>query len=233
MAASTGADAGIVWSGNPGTLFTGPVAVVNNRLNNMTSHGQAFSIGRVGGSVAGVASAWFVGSVNSGAGTSTGNLELRGQAGAGIKFIGYAGDASRFNAGDKIDGGTLFNLGLLNFQRNSLGTAVSYDGSFRPPANGTVQAFVGFSLTKGSLAGDLGWIKVKVTADGSGMPTGMTVLEWAYNDISGDPILAGQTQAVPEPGTMALALLASGAGGVLALRRARAKAKAGVETATA
>jgi hypothetical protein len=72
--------------------------------------------------------------------------------------------------------------------------------------------FIGFELANG----DLGWLRVEVTADDQNV----TAIDWAYNDVAGAPINAGQTSsAVPEPS--ALGLLALGSAGVLAWRRRR------------
>jgi len=101
--------------------------------------------------------------------------------------------------------------------RSRLSTGYVY-GNF--PANGA--GFVGFSMS----GGKLGWIKLSLTTDGNGIPSSVTVLGWAYNDVVGDPINAGQTtNAVPEPGTMAMGLLASGAAGLVALRKAKKRAQ--------
>jgi len=86
-------------------------------------------------------------------------------------------------------------------------------GHFGP---GVSQGFVGFS----NISGDLGWLQVKVTISG-GFPTQLELIGWAYNDVAGAPIDAGQTGATPEPGTLALSLLAFGAAGILALRKRR------------
>ena len=79
-----------------------------------------------------------------------------------------------------------------------------------------------------------GWIQVKVNSD-----TSFSGLAYAYA-TNGDTITAGQTTstaAVPEPGTMAMGLLASGAAGLVALRKAKARvaaeAAAGTEPAIA
>jgi len=106
-------------------------------------------------------------------------------------------------------------------------------GPFVPPANGTRTGYVGFRSQ-----GHLGWIHLKITGDGRQAPTSFTIIDYAYNDVSGGGINAGQTTsaAVPEPGTMAMGLLASGAAGLVALRRAKARAAAeaaGAEPAVA
>jgi hypothetical protein len=80
--------------------------------------------------------------------------------------------------------------------------------------NGT--AYAPIKLTNG----DLGWLKIAVPNSAHGVPVGVDILAWAYNDVAGQPILTGQT-TVPEPSSLALALLAAGSVGVLAFRRRR------------
>ncbi len=92
-------------------------------------------------------------------------------------------------------------------------------GSFGP---GVVTGFVGFRASNG----DLGWIQLRVSDTGSSTyPNEVTVIDWAYNDVSGGSIFAGQTTAVPEPSSLALGLLAAGSAGLAALRRAKVRAQ--------
>jgi len=113
------------------------------------------------------------------------------------------------------------------------------DGSFGPGAilrqhntsnlvgawgPGTVTSFLGFKVKSGALAGDLGWLEIKVSATGNpAYPDEAQVLGWAYNKSSGAVIDAGQTGviATPEPAGVALGLLAIGAAGILAFRKRR------------
>ena len=68
-------------------------------------------------------------------------------------------------------------------------------------------------------ANKLGWIEVKLTADGLGDHESLSILSGAYNDQAGASIHVG---TVPEPSSFAyLGLLAAGAGGVLALKKFR------------
>jgi hypothetical protein len=77
---------------------------------------------------------------------------------------------------------------------------------------------------------DNGWLKLKIQdLNGDGYPDSMTLLGYAYNDVAGASILAGDTGAsantTPEPSTAGMLLLALGAAGVTALKRSRKTAQ--------
>ena len=79
---------------------------------------------------------------------------------------------------------------------------------------------VGFAGIK-TAGGDLGWIRLIFTMDpNGGAPAYVTAIDWAYNNVAGQSITAGQTTAVPEPS--AAALLALAGAGAAFLRRKRA-----------
>jgi len=80
-------------------------------------------------------------------------------------------------------------------------------------------AFAGIRIQNGG--SHLGWIRIKLQASGSsGYVNEVTVIDWAYNEVSGASIGAGNT-GIPEPDSKAMALLAFGAAGVLAWRKRR------------
>jgi len=82
--------------------------------------------------------------------------------------------------------------------------------------------YVGFRT---DVNGGAGWLKIHILDRNSdGYPDQAVLISYAYNNVAGGTILAGQTTdalSTPEPGTASLALLAAGAAGVLALRRRR------------
>jgi hypothetical protein len=83
---------------------------------------------------------------------------------------------------------------------------------------GSVTGYAGFETKNGVL----GWVEVRVGSPGTNPGISVQVLSYAYNNVPGGPINAGQTtSAIPEPGTMAMVLLAAGAAGLTALRRAK------------
>jgi hypothetical protein len=77
--------------------------------------------------------------------------------------------------------------------------------------------YAGFQMTTSKGAREEGWIRLSFE---SGVPGSLEITGWAYN--TDGPIDAGETGAVPEPGTLALMLLAGGAAGVLAWKRRQA-----------
>jgi hypothetical protein len=77
--------------------------------------------------------------------------------------------------------------------------------------------FAGFEIP-GPNGPEMGWFQLSFDSD---FPGSLAITGWAYN--TDGPIDAGQTSATPEPGTLALMLLATGAAGVLAWKRRRAR----------
>jgi hypothetical protein len=87
---------------------------------------------------------------------------------------------------------------------------------FGPPDVTGFVGFMAYSTVNPSPILRFGWIRVRWSADPiSGFPNSIEALDWAIED-SGAAILAG---AVPEPGTMSMALLAAGAAGIVAWRK--------------
>lgn len=89
--------------------------------------------------------------------------------------------------------------------------------------------FIGLSFSAGGGNTDYGWIELKFTNNGGGVPYYLDALAFGINTNTGQTpgtLLAGEIDGgfIPEPGTLSLALLASGAAGVMALRRRRKQA---------
>jgi hypothetical protein len=150
--------------------------------------------------------------------------------GAGISFGRDYGNAKNYAAGAPmgVSANTLAHAENVRSATQNIGSGWFRSfGQFgaigtNSKRAGTVEGFNGFQLA--SANHDLGWLRVEV-GPASSTTAGMTltIIDYAYNS-SGGPINAGQTSSVPEPGTMALALLAAGAAGVASIRRARARA---------
>jgi hypothetical protein len=92
-------------------------------------------------------------------------------------------------------------------------------GSFQPGVPG----YVGFALDAGGGNINYGWLKLEFSFDPQTTQGVLEALGFGYETTAGAKIAAGDTggAATPEPGTMALSILAAGAAGVVALRRRR------------
>jgi hypothetical protein len=116
-----------------------------------------------------------------------------GLGGATLIGASYAGPFSsiavrRFNSGDTIPAEVPALSGsLLQISATNLGTLFTYSGQFG--INNT-----GFAGFVNSVGGSLhaGWIKIR-TEPSIGRLFAVSVLEWAYEDVAGRSILAGQT----------------------------------------
>jgi hypothetical protein len=121
-------------------------------------------------------------------------------------------DLYRFPQGAPIKGGRSY--GGLVPRSGGIAQAFIHSvprGNFRFSSPG----FAGFS----TVGGDLGWIRIEVfDRNHDGFVDAIEAIDWAYNNTPGAPINAGQ---VPEPGSLSLALLATGSAGLLAWRRRR------------
>ena len=130
---------------------------------------------------------------------------------------------SVISAGGNLLGGTRLLRAVLVTTSNATKTIL-----FGKWKASQTTSFAGVRFGIGS--GDhFGWIRIHVTDDHNGVPDSVTAVDWAYCSDPGVGINAGATQGdclqaggqagVPEPS--GLALLAAGAGGVLAWRRRR------------
>ena len=173
--------------------------------------------------------------VNAGIGGNSVHINIG--TGAGIDAEAFAGTSFGLESVGLRGGGSnavmVSGYGLRNV---ASGVAISGSGSFAggAAAFGTIfgGSFGAFSPSNMGFAGvrlndpmgtHFGWIRLHVIS-----ATSMTVIDWAYNDVAGAPINAGDqsTTAVPEPSTMTMVLLGAGSAGVLAWRRRRNEAAA-------
>ncbi|QDU89415.1 PEP-CTERM motif protein [Pirellulimonas nuda] len=137
---------------------------------------------------------------------------VNGYPGKLVGFNNGLAYVSALSAGSLIDGSTL-GTGFFG--------SLAY-GAANPNAefNSVSGAYIGLSFPIGGNAPQFahyGWVRVSIdNAAGT-----FVINDWAYDDVPGQGILAGQ---VPEPGS--LGLLAAGALGVAALKRRRSAAQA-------
>lgn len=109
---------------------------------------------------------------------------------------------------------------------NPLAVAAFFSGSPFGKFVAGVPGYVGLAIKTGGGQFDYGWVKLVFTNAISGLPQTLTALSFGVEETPGVAIKAGQTSdavvsSTPEPGTMTLTLLATGAAAVIALRRRR------------
>ncbi len=124
--------------------------------------------------------------------------------GKAVGFFSGFGYASALEAGNLIDASTTsggpFQASMAYGVNNPNAEFNNVDG-----------AFIGVEFPINAMS-HFGWIRVSIdNAAGT-----FVVNDWAYNDVPGEGLVAGQ---IPEPGT--LGLLAAGAAGLAAMRRRR------------
>jgi hypothetical protein len=149
----------------------------------------------------------------------------------GGQYFGFLnstkGMVKKLSSGYRISGGRAPFENFYNLPASQNLRTSNHQGSRAGWAASKV-GFAGFSFeTTGMAQKDYGWLRLEFTLGNNGVPNKFDVIDWGYNNTGGS-ILAGQGAAAPvttpEPSTSALALLAAGAGGVLALRRRRKNA---------
>jgi len=113
---------------------------------------------------------------------------------------------AKFDLNDTIDSSLTFSTGSY-FENQGSG----------PWNGGATNKYTGFQLNTGTLSNMFGWIRMDYDDDNASI----TVKDFAYDD-SGSAILAGaSTQAVPEPASATLILVAGSV--IYGLRRLRKK----------
>ena len=136
-------------------------------------------------------------------------------------LMGDGHGLKRLNSGQKISAGAgpFSAHGVLAIASNLRERYGSISGTWftRPFNANNLEGFAGVRFTQGGQT-HYGWIRLETTIPNGRGPLVLKAIDWAYNDVPDAPINAG---AIPEPSSMALALLAAGSLGVLAWRRRR------------
>lgn len=141
---------------------------------------------------------------------------------SGLQFLGHSQAIARLGSGVRVSSGAgSFQYGHLHLKLKSAGSSGVPFNRSSGQWNGGEPAFAGFRFqtNTNSSTADLryGWLELKIDMDADNYPDAVTLLAAAYDDAG----LAVTTPVTtPEPGTAGLALLALGAAGVTALRRA-------------
>jgi MYXO-CTERM domain-containing protein len=145
------------------------------------------------------------------------------RGGHGLSIMNTGGEVNRLVSGAVITSGRVFNGGYNAGVFESFKTGWAGNYQFRTVNGLWGQNATAFAGIKFQSAGQphLGWVRIRLQ-DTNSADT-VTAVDWAYNSVAGASILAGDTGsgATPEPSTRAMAVLALGAAGVLALRRRR------------
>jgi hypothetical protein len=154
-------------------------------------------------------------------GPSAGSLHVSAKGANVATFPGYL--AARFEPGDPIGPADVFGQTSSGGKHFAGGLMSRFSGprSFGNWPN--EQGYLGFDFS--SHGKHFGWAAATVRE----APLRLYISEYAYDTVAGQAIRAGQTSAVPEPGT--LALLALGAAGLAALRRRKHSAVSHHESA--
>jgi hypothetical protein len=204
LAMATGASASLITSGIVSQVYPGTVSV--NAQGPTTQLGLGMGSGH---------SVKIHASSGISAGGPFGELDLRPGTSVKIFFTG-ANSAKNFGFGSTIRGSHAAKTAEI--------VAAFFTGSHFGKFVSGEPGFAGLSISAGPGATDYGWIELVFTTR-SDVPDDLTVLGYGIDTNPNQQIQAGQIDNgyIPEPGTMELALLASGAAGVLALRRRRRK----------
>jgi hypothetical protein len=239
LAMATNAAAGSITYSGVLNVSTSPVVSVNTNPT-VSSHTNGFRKVNILNS----AGRYFSAGVHQQA--STANLIRRGSAflrtgtgggfGGHIAFLlvnsGHTNQLQKLSFGNKISTNSPIAAGV--WEGGSVDFAVE---SIKGPAVASViassgfpksaSAFAAFRLsTAGTLGAgghhglEYGWIRLSYELGANGLVNDVEIVDYAYAAL-GVQVTAGETSATPEPSTMAMALLAAGAAGVVALRRRR------------
>lgn len=99
-------------------------------------------------------------------------------------------------------------------------------GLWNPGPGASSTGFAGVRIgSANTTAQQFGWLHFKLTTDSANRTDSLTLIDWAFQSVSGASIHVGDrgTTPVPEPST--LGLMALGAAGIAALRRRRSHEK--------
>lgn len=132
-------------------------------------------------------------------------------AGAGSAYMRFPGVVTGSNPGNLA-------LGTTVDAAASYSTSGVNDTVFGPnPGEWKLNSpnYLGFSFIGADAGTHYGWLRIDVGASN----LTRTIMEVGYSSVIGQAVIVGQ--AVPEPSTVIMGLLASGATGVIAWRRRR------------
>ncbi len=208
-AAATGAALAMATSADAGTIMTGYSGSSVTRPGSGSGYAGNFLDFDISGNPGPVPPGWMMVA----GGPAWGFASVEGADGLSFATAWFWLD--RFGRGQSITSHVHFGTsGVVRDVGNPYGPG--WGGT----ANGG-SGYAGFRIpasTANASGYDLGWIQLTwLSSMGNGVPTELIAGDWGLNTTPNMPIQAG----VPEPGTMALSLLALGASGILAWRKRR------------
>lgn len=118
--------------------------------------------------------------------------------------------------------GNIISAGVGNHRKSALVAASAYSGKNYGAFLSGQPGYLGFAVKGTGTDFDYGWLKLEFFTNAQSK-IALEALSFGVQTTSNESINAGDTGA-PEPGTMALGILAAGAAGVMALRRRRKQA---------
>jgi PEP-CTERM motif len=211
-AAATGAGLALATAAGAGIIYTHPATPVTVQVPAGNSGRTArFQFGGQAGSQFGLFATHF-----QSASLRAAVVALQGRHSTDAVMVNHSGSVKRLHSGAVISNGAgSFARGTIVVRAGS-----TFQGSMHTfgtwPFSQTGFAGVKFQLSDGT---HFGWIRLHPSGEG-GFPTRLEAIDWAWNTTPNQAIRAGQG-VIPEPTSLALMLLASGAAGVLAWRRRR------------
>jgi hypothetical protein len=224
LAFATAAEAGIMYSGPLNDTIS---LIANNGTRSVLKNSTMMTLKNLGARLR----LRFVSGL-----TSSGGFRKYGRAiidGVNHSFnlLASGPNAANLRMGSKISAGVGFKAFGRIYGRASFPPFKPRD--FGQWTHDLVPGYVGFRFATGTISNKpqyhYGWISLAwddPLMAYRGFPQTLTVYGWAYNTVVGAPIQAGQT---PEPDSLLLALIATGATGVQLWRRSR-QTRAGQES---
>lgn len=177
--------------------------VVPNTLEGLYINVQTQVTGTTSGSVPG----WDLNPYTTGGGSG---LSWFRSSTSGSAYMRFPGDVSSFNPGN-LDFGTIVGASA-SFSTVNINSTVFGPGVGQWKLNSP--NYLGYRFIGGDSQQYYGWLRIDV---GPNAET-RTIMEVGYSTVTGQSVQVG---AVPEPSTVIMGLLASGATGVIAWRRRR------------
>jgi hypothetical protein len=213
LATVAGSALALATNANAAIIYSGPQNITVSRPAGSGVSQAGFAVG---------GASWRVWASNFNAGTNNQARAALIRFAAGERFMNAS--STLINA-KKLASGAVISAGQA-FWSGGGGADLRRKNNNAPLYGQFLNSSIGFVGIKFKISGSyhFGWIRAHANI-GPSNAVSASVIDWAYNDVAGASIKAGEGIA-PEPSTTAMALLAAGAAGVLAWRKRRKRAEA-------